>query len=242
MFDLPWWGYIVVILITTHITVVGVTLYLHRALTHKSITVHPIVSHFFRFWLWLTTGMIAKQWAAVHRKHHQEVDAVEDPHSPHFFGIWKVLFQGVVLYREAGAKMSVMKLARDIEDDWLDTHLYTPYNFVGLYFLGLIYIVLFGWTGVLMTAVHFLWIPFWAAGVINGIGHYWGYRNYNTPDKSKNVLPFAIFLGGEELHNNHHEDPMSAKFSKKWFELDVCWLYIKVLQTLNLATIRKTNV
>lgn len=227
--------------ITTHITVVGVTLYLHRSLTHKSVTLHPLVSHFFRFWLWLTTGMISKQWAAVHRKHHQAVDTPDDPHSPHYYGIWKVLFNGVSLYREAGSKLSVMKLSRDIKDDWIEKNVYTPYNFTGLFVLGLIYVALFGWIGLLMTAIHFLWIPFWAAGVVNGIGHYNGYRNFNTNDQSKNIIPFGILLGGEELHNNHHQDPMSPKFSVKWFEFDVCWLYIKILKALKLADIRNSD-
>lgn len=241
MFDLPIWGYIAVLAITTHITVAGVTLFLHRSATHRSITLHPSVSHFFRFWLWMTTGMITKQWVAVHRRHHATVDTSSDPHSPQFFGIWTVLFRGVHLYRLAGASMEVMRYARDIEEDWLELNVYTPRNFWGLFLLAFIYIGLFGWVGVAMTAIHFLWIPFWAAGVVNGIGHYVGYRNFDTADQSRNFWPVGVLLCGEELHNNHHHDPMSPKFSVKWFEFDVCWLYIKMLKRLGLATLRNDN-
>lgn len=229
---------IIYTLVLTHITIVAVTCFLHRSQAHKSVTFNPIVSHFFRLWLWLTTGMITKQWVAIHRKHHSATDKEGDPHSPHVYGILNILLRGVYYYYLSGknAKM-VVSFGRDTPDDWIERKLYTPYNYVGVVIMLAINLLIFGWMGIVIWAAQMLWIPFWAAGVINGLGHWWGYKNGTTKDHSTNLIPWAIWIGGEELHNNHHMTPASAKLSKRWFEFDMGWFYIKTLSLLGLATV-----
>lgn len=228
-------------LIMTHITILCVTLYLHRSQTHLSVTFNPVVSHFMRFWLWLTTAMVTKQWVAIHRKHHQYSDTEGDPHSPKLFGIKNILFRGVYYYYLA-AKDARMTLSygKGTPDDWIEKNVYTKYNYAGVSLMLLIDILLFGWIGAIVWLVQMLWIPFWAAGVINGIGHWFGYRNGETRDNSRNIFPLGVWIGGEELHNNHHLNPASAKLSKRWFEFDIGWFWIKVLVYLKLAKINRT--
>ena len=225
-------------LVMTHITIVCVTLYLHRSQAHKSVEFHPVVAHFMRFWLWLTTGMITKEWVAIHRKHHQKSDTAEDPHSPQIYGIKRVLFGGAFLYVKAKQDPEVMKLGIGTPDDWMENEVYTPHPYGGILLMLVIDLVLFGWPGLLIWGIQMVWIPFWAAGFINGIGHWWGYRNTKTDDYSTNISPWGIIIGGEELHNNHHGDGTSAKFSKNWYEFDIGWFYIKVLEKFNLAKLR----
>ena len=240
LIEMPWWGYVLATLGLTHITIVSVTLYLHRAQAHRALDLHPAVSHFFRFWLWITTGMVTKEWVAIHRKHHAKVETPEDPHSPHVVGIGKVMREGVELYRAAAADQSIMeKYGKGTPDDWLERHVYGKYHILGVSLLLITYVALFGPIGLTMWAVHMLWIPFWAAGVINGLGHYWGYRNFEPHDGSTNVSPVGILIGGEELHNNHHAFPSSAKFSMKRWEFDIGWMYIRILSALGLATVRR---
>jgi stearoyl-CoA desaturase (delta-9 desaturase) len=240
-FDLPWWGYVLVGLVLVQITIAGVTLYLHRCQAHRALELHPIVSHFFRFWLWMTTGMITKEWAAIHRKHHAKCETEEDPHSPRIHGINKILWTGVVLYVKESHKADVMdKYGHSTPTDWLERNVYTPMNKWGIVLLAVLNIYLFGLIpGLLIYGVQVAWIPFWAAGVINGVGHYFGYRNFNTDDDSTNIVPWAAWIGGEELHNNHHAYPTSAKFSMRWYEFDLGWMYIRILRALGLATVRK---
>jgi stearoyl-CoA desaturase (delta-9 desaturase) len=240
VFDLPWWGYAIVALSLTHVTIVAVTLFLHRHQAHRALDFHPVVSHFFRFWLWLTTGMVTKEWAAVHRKHHATCDTPEDPHSPQIYGINRVLWGGVFLYvKEANRRDTIERYGRGTPDDWIERNLYSRFQVLGLTSMGVVNVVLFGVVpGVLILVTQIIWIPFWAAGVINGIGHYWGYRNWPSPDWSTNIAPWGILIGGEELHNNHHAYPTSAKLSNKWFELDIGWAYIRVLEALGLANVK----
>ena len=223
----------------THITIVSVTLYLHRGQAHRGIEFHPILSHFMRFWLWLTTGMITKQWVAIHRKHHKDTDISGDPHSPHVYGIWNILFKGVRYYYLAGknAKM-ISSFGAGTPDDWIERKVYTPYPWLGITLMLILDLVLFGWWGILVWAVQMIWIPFWAAGVINGLGHWWGYRNTNTDDRSTNIIPWAIWIGGEELHNNHHARPASPKLSSKWWEVDIGWMYLCIFKFLRLVKIK----
>ena len=226
-------------LITTHITIACVTLYLHRSQAHKSVEFHPVISHFMRFWLWLTTGMITQQWVAVHRKHHRYSDRAGDPHSPWVYGIWKVLSQGAWLYNEASKdKDMVSTYGRGTPADWLEHNIYQPHSRLGLGILLLLNITLFGWVGALIWGIQMIWIPFWAAGVINGLGHWWGYRNGETRDLSHNLVPWGIVIGGEELHNNHHLNPASARLSQQWWEFDIGWLYIRLLSTIGLAQVK----
>lgn len=240
LIELPWWGYIIVILALTQMTVLSVTLYLHRCQAHRSLTLHPVASHFFRFWLWLTTGMVTKEWTAIHRKHHARVETAEDPHSPQVKGIKKVFFEGAELYKlEAKNKETLEKFGEGTPDDWIERHLYSRFNVLGISLLFIIDVVLFGTLGITIWAVHMMWIPLFAAGVVNGIGHYWGYRNFECKDASRNIVPFGIFLGGEELHNNHHGFGTSAKFSHKWWEVDLGWGVIRGLQILGLARPRR---
>ena len=242
LMNLPWWGVVVATLLFTHITIVGVTIFLHRAQAHRALELHPAVSHFFRFWLWLTTGMATKGWVAVHRKHHAKCETPEDPHSPQILGIRKVLWQGVEVYRlEANKPETLQRYGHGTPDDWLEWNLYTHPNGhnLGIVLMLLLDLLLFGVVGLSVWAVQMVWIPFWAAGVINGIGHYWGYRNYEPKDASTNIVPWGVIIGGEELHNNHHAFPSSAKFSSRWWEFDVGWLYIRLLQALGLAHIKK---
>ena len=229
-------------LILTHITIVCVTLYLHRGMTHRGIEFHPILSHFMRFWLWLTTGMITKQWVAVHRKHHQYSDKEEDPHSPQHIPFFTVLFLGWLLYMlETRYKQFVNAYTKDIEEDWIEKNLYTRFNWLGIFIMLGINILLFGWVGLAIWVIQMIWIPFWAAGVINGVGHYWGYRNGETKDHSRNISPWGIVIGGEELHNNHHLDPANPKLSKKVWELDIGWMWLKVFNTLGLARVKNVD-
>lgn len=238
--DLPWWGYIVVTLALTHVTIASVTIFLHRAQAHRALDIHPLVSHFFRFWLWLTTGMITRQWVGIHRKHHARCETPEDPHSPQVLGLAKVLWQGAELYKAAAKNQDTLdRYGHGTPDDWLERRLYTPHNFAGIVLMLVLDVVLFGPIGITIWAVQMLWIPFFAAGVINGVGHYWGYRNYACEDASTNILPWGILIGGEELHNNHHAYGSSAKLSSRWYEFDIGWLYIRLLEILGLARVKK---
>jgi stearoyl-CoA desaturase (delta-9 desaturase) len=230
---------IIFTLIVTHITIIAVTLYLHRGQTHLGIIFNPIVAHFFRFWLWLTTGMVTKQWVAIHRKHHMMTDQVGDPHSPQQKGILKVLFGGAFLYNTASKdEVMVQSFGKGTPDDWIEKNLYSKHSRLGIVIMLLIDLFLFGWTGLIVWGVQMIWIPLWAAGVINGLGHWWGYRNGITKDSSCNISPWGIIVGGEELHNNHHLDPANPKLSKRWFEFDVGYFYLKILSLLNLAKIK----
>jgi stearoyl-CoA desaturase (delta-9 desaturase) len=236
----PWWGYIIVALIFTHITIVAVTLYLHRYQAHRALEIHPVISHFFRFWLWLTTGMVTKEWAAVHRKHHAKVETPDDPHSPRQFGIRTVMWQGAELYRKESKNLETTeKYGHGTPDDWLERNLYTRHSGKGLALMFVIDVALFGPIGITIWAIQMIWIPIFAAGIINGVGHYWGYRNYEVSDASTNIVPWGILIGGEELHNNHHTFGSSAKFSSKWWEFDIGWLYIQTMKALGLARVKK---
>jgi stearoyl-CoA desaturase (delta-9 desaturase) len=241
VFDLPWWGVALVTLGLTHITIAAVTIFLHRCQAHRALDLHPLPAHFFRFWLWLTTGMVTKEWAAIHRKHHAKCETPEDPHSPQIYGINRVLWGGVFLYvKEAYNRETLERYGHGTPDDWMERNVYTRYTLSGLTLMGLINVVLFGIVpGALVLLVQIAWIPFWAAGVINGIGHYWGYRNWQTADASTNIVPFGILIGGEELHNNHHAHATSAKLSNKWYEFDLGWFYIRILEVLGLARVKK---
>ncbi len=237
---LPWWGYVLVTLALTHVTIAAVTLFLHRSQAHRALDLHPAVAHFFRFWLWLTTGMVTRQWVAIHRKHHARCETPEDPHSPQIKGIGKVFWQGAELYREAAAdRRLVERYGRGTPDDWLERRLYTPHHNLGIVLMLAVDGVLFGPIGITIWAVQMIWIPLFAAGVINGIGHWWGYRNFESPDAATNIVPWGILIGGEELHNNHHAYPSSAKLSSRWWEFDLGWAYIRVLCALGLARVRR---
>ena len=237
---LPWWGYIVAALTLTHITIASVTIYLHRHQAHRALDLHPVISHFFRFWLWLTTGMVTKEWTAIHRKHHAKVESPDDPHSPQRVGIRSVMWQGTELYRkEAKNRETLGKYGHGTPDDWLERHVYTGHSALGIALMFLIDVALFGPIGITIWATQMIWIPIFAAGIINGVGHYWGYRNYEVADASTNIVPWGILIGGEELHNNHHTFGSSAKFSSKWWELDIGWLYIRLMKILRLARVKK---
>ncbi len=238
--DLPWWGYVVVALALTHVTIAAVTIFLHRGQAHRALDLHPVIAHFFRFWLWLTTGMVTKEWVAIHRKHHAKVETDEDPHSPQTRGIETVMWQGAELYRaESKNQETLDKYGLGTPDDWLERNLYDRFSWQGVGLMLAINLVLFGPIGATIWAVQMMWIPFFAAGVVNGIGHYWGYRNFAAADASKNIVPWGILIGGEELHNNHHAYGTSAKFSSRWWEFDLGWMYIRTLAALKLATVRK---
>ncbi len=240
LIDLPWWGYVVVTLALTHITIASVTIFLHRAQAHRALDLHPLVSHFFRFWLWFTTATVTKAWVAIHRKHHAKCETPEDPHSPQIFGIKKVLWQGAELYRaEAKVQATLDRYGHGTPDDWLERNLYTPHTFTGIFILLALQLVLFGPIGLTIWAVQMIWIPFFAAGVINGIGHFWGYRNFACEDASTNIVPWGILVGGEELHNNHHAYGSSAKLSNRWYEFDIGWAYIRTLELFGLASVKK---
>ena len=238
--DLPWWGYVVVTLVLTHITIASVTIYLHRSQAHRGLELHPIASHFFRFWLWLTTGMVTKEWVAIHRKHHAKVETVDDPHSPQVRGIRKVLLEGTELYRaEASNTETLAKYGHGTPDDWIERNVYTGCETLGVAAMLVINFVLFGAIGITIWALQMLWIPVMAAGIINGLGHYSGYRNFACNDASTNIVPWGILIGGEELHNNHHAYASSAKLSSRWYEVDIGWMYIRILQSLGLADVKK---
>jgi stearoyl-CoA desaturase (delta-9 desaturase) len=241
IFDLPWWAHLLIALALTHTTIVAVTIFLHRHQTHRALDLHPAVSHFFRFWLWLTTGMLTREWVAIHRKHHARVETSEDPHSPQIHGIGRVLGAGVLLYvSETRNRDTIEKFGHGTPNDWIETHLYTRCPICGVVFMAIADVVAFGiGPGSLIFAVQMIWIPFWAAGVINGIGHYWGYRNFPVEDASTNIVPWGVLIGGEEFHNNHHAYPTSAKLSSTWYEFDIGWTYIRLLETLGLARVRR---
>lgn len=234
------WAILAYLLVTTHITIVSVTLYLHRAQAHRALDLHPAVSHFFRFWLWLTTGMVTKEWVAIHRKHHAKCETEEDPHSPQTRGLKALLLTGVELYRaEAKNQETLAKYGHGTPNDWMENKVYTKLGIHGIGAVLIFNLLMFGGWGAAIWAAQMLWIPIWATGVINGIGHYWGYRNFESPDAATNVSPIGIIVGGEELHNNHHTFPTSAKFSVKKGEFDIGWMYIRILQTFGLAKPRK---
>ncbi len=240
--DLSWWHYIIVTLILTHITIASVTLFLHRSQTHRAIKLHPIISHFFRFWLWLTTSIVTKEWVAIHRKHHAKCETKDDPHSPIIHGIKKVLWQGAELYRiEAYKQETLDDYGHNTPNDWLERNVYSHRLFkkVGIVLMFIIDIVLFGPIGITIWAIQMAWIPFTAAGLINGAGHYYGYRNFEVSNAATNFMPLGILIGGEEHHNNHHAFASSAKFSVKWFEFDIGWMYIKILSAFGLCTVKK---
>ena len=242
LLDLPWWGYVLAALGLTHITIASVTIFLHRNQAHRALDLHPVVSHFFRFWLWLTTGMVTKEWAAIHRKHHAKCETVDDPHSPQVHGINRVLWLGVFLYvKESYNKETTERYGHGTPDDWIEHNLYSRFATTGVVLLLATDMFLFGVVpGALIWATQIAWIPFWAAGVINGVGHFFGYRNYDdVPDASKNIVPWGILIGGEELHNNHHAFASSARLSNKWYEFDIGWFYICILNALGLATVKK---
>ena len=234
------WQILVFTLAVTHVTIAAVTIFLHRCQAHRALELHAIPSHFFRFWLWMTTGMVTKEWAAIHRKHHAKCETIEDPHSPVALGIEKVLFEGAELYRmEAKNRETIEKYGHGTPDDWIERHVYTKHSALGVSLMLVIDVMLFGVLGLTVWAIQMAWIPVTAAGVINGIGHFWGYRNYDCKDASTNIIPLGILIGGEELHNNHHTFGTSAKLSAKWFEFDIGWLYISILSFLGLAKVKK---
>ena len=240
LIDLPWWGYALVALGLTHVTIAAVTIFLHRSQAHRAVDLHPVVSHFFRFWLWLTTGMVTKEWVAIHRKHHAKCETAEDPHSPQTRGIRKVFWQGAELYREEAKNQETLaKYGHGTPDDWIERKLYSRHSALGVSLMLVANLILFGPIGLTIWAVQMIWIPLTAAGIINGIGHYWGYRNFACEDASTNILPWGILIGGEELHNNHHAYGSSARLSNKWYEFDIGWLYIKLLGYAGLAKVRK---
>lgn len=234
---LSFWGLVAVTLILTHITIVSVTIYLHRYSSHRSLSLHPALKHFFRGWLWLTTGMITKEWTAIHRKHHAKCETADDPHSPVVMGIGEIFWRGAEAYRDATAdRESIDRYGSGCPDDWLERNVYAN-NFVGIGLMAVIDVALFGVAGLTVWAVQMLWIPVFAAGVINGIGHWWGYRNFECPDAARNIVPWGILIGGEELHNNHHTYPNSAKLSQKPFEFDLGWGWIRLFETFGLAKV-----
>jgi len=240
IFELPWWGYVAVTLGLTHITIASVTIYLHRHSAHRGLDLHPIVSHFFRFWLWMTTGMETKEWTAVHRKHHARCETAEDPHSPQILGLNKILFEGADLYkREAKNLETLEKFGQGTPDDWMERNVYTRHSVAGIALMMIVNFTLFGFIGITIWAIQMMWIPIFAAGIINGVGHFWGYRNFQAEDASRNILPWGILIGGEELHNNHHAYPSSAQLSNKWWEFDIGWMYIRLLEMAGLAHVKK---
>jgi len=240
LFPMPWWGYIVLAFALTHVTIAAVTIFLHRTQAHRGLELNPVISHFFRFWLWLTTGMVTKEWVAIHRKHHAFVETPDDPHSPQTRGIRTVLLQGTELYRaEAKNQETLEKYGAGTPDDWLERNVYSRFSWEGVGLMLVLNVLLFGPIGLSIWAIQMMWIPVTAAGIINGLGHFWGYRNFSTEDASTNIIPWGIVIGGEELHNNHHAYGTSAKLSSQWYELDLGWAYIRGLEMLGLAKVRK---
>ena len=236
-----WWQIVLIMLALTHVTIASVTIFLHRAQAHRALELHAIPSHFFRLWLWLTTGMVTKEWVAIHRKHHAKCETVDDPHSPVTHGIKKVLLEGGELYRaESKNAETLAKYGQGTPDDWLERNVYARHSVLGVSIMLVIDVLLFGAIGVTVWAVQMLWIPVTAAGIINGLGHWWGYRNFEAADASTNISPWGIVIGGEELHNNHHTYPTSAKLSVKPYEFDIAWGYIRALELMGLAKVRKT--
>jgi stearoyl-CoA desaturase (delta-9 desaturase) len=241
LWDLAGWQIVLFTLALTHVTIASVTIFLHRHQAHRALDLHPIASHFFRFWLWFSTGTVTREWTAVHRKHHAKCEQQGDPHSPVVFGIKKVFWQGYELYKaECGNTETVQRFGHNTPNDWLERQLYSRFAWQGVALMLVLDLALFGVIGLTVWAVQMLWIPVTAAGIINGIGHWWGYRNFESADASTNVSPWGLLIGGEELHNNHHTYPTSAKLSVKPYEFDIGWAYIRVLQSLRLATVKKT--
>jgi stearoyl-CoA desaturase (delta-9 desaturase) len=239
--DATWWQVVIVMLVFTHVTIASVTIFLHRAQAHRALDLHPLPAHFFRLWLWLTTGMVTKEWVAIHRKHHAKCETPDDPHSPQTRGIKTVLLTGSELYRaEAKVQDTLEKYGHNTPDDWIERNLYSRFSWQGVGVMLLVNVLLFGAIGVTIWAVQMIWIPITAAGIINGLGHWWGYRNFEASDASTNISPWGVLIGGEELHNNHHTYPTSAKLSVKPFEFDIGWAYIRALEIMGLATVRKT--
>lgn len=240
LLDLPWWGFIVALLALTHITIIAVTVYLHRHQAHRALDLHPVVAHFFRFWLWLTTAMVTAEWVAVHRKHHARCETEEDPHSPRVFGLKAILLEGAEYYQRAAADAdTVRRWGKGTPDDWIERNLYSKHPNWGPTLMALIDLALFGLAGITIWAIQMLWIPFWAAGVINGVGHAIGYRNFEPKDASTNIVPLGVIVGGEELHNNHHAYPSSARFSVRSWEFDLGWGYIRLMEMLGLARVKR---
>lgn len=240
LWNLTWWQIVLYTLVTTHITIVAVTVFLHRAQAHRAMDLHPIPSHFFRFWLWIGTGMVTREWVAIHRKHHAKCETEDDPHSPQTRGIDTVMWRGAELYRaEAKNKETIAKFSHGTPNDWVENNLYSRFGWQGVGLMLILDLALFGGLGATVWAVQMLWIPIWAAGVVNGLGHYWGYRNFEAPDASTNLSPWGIIIGGEELHNNHHTYPTSAKFSVKKYEFDIGWVYISLMQKIGWAKVKK---
>ncbi|MGD8559079.1 MAG: fatty acid desaturase [Gammaproteobacteria bacterium] len=240
--NFSWWEVLVALLVMTHITIAGVTIFLHRHQAHRSVELHPVVSHFFRFWLWLTTGMVTKQWVAIHRKHHAKCETPEDPHSPQTRGLKTVLWRGAELYRaEAENEETLRNYGHGTPNDWLENNVYSRFPLLGIILMAIIDLMLFGVIGITVFAIQMIWIPFWAAGIINGIGHYWGYRSFETRDAARNIMPIGIIIGGEEFHNNHHAYASSARLSYKWWEFDIGWFYIRCLQLLGLSKVRTVS-
>jgi stearoyl-CoA desaturase (delta-9 desaturase) len=240
IFDLPWWGYVLYTLATTHVTIAAVTIYLHRHQAHRALELHGIASHFFRFWLWLTTGMVTREWTAIHRKHHAKCETAEDPHSPQRVGIRKVLLEGAELYRAESVNLHTLeRYGHGTPDDWIERHLYSRFSVLGISLLLVAEVALFGLIGITIWALQMIWIPFMAAGVINGVGHYWGYRTFEPSDASRNIVPWGILIGGEELHNNHHAHVTSARLSSRKYEFDIGWMYIRLLEAAGLARVKR---
>ncbi len=241
LFDLAWWQIVLITLLLTHITIASVTIYLHRHAAHRALALHPIPPHFFRLRLWMTTGQVTKEWTAIHRKHHAKCEREGDPHSPVVYGIETVFWKGAELYRaEAKNKETLERYGHNTPNDWIERHVYTGRSALGVSLMLIIDVLLFGFAGLTVWAVQMAWIPITAAGIINGIGHWWGYRNFEAQDASTNISPWGIIIGGEELHNNHHTYPTSAKLSVKPYEFDIGWMYITILSKLGLATVKKT--
>jgi stearoyl-CoA desaturase (Delta-9 desaturase) len=241
LWDLAWWQIVLCMLAMTHVTMISVTVFLHRHQAHRALDLHPIASHFFRFWLWLTTGQVTKEWASIHRKHHAKCEQADDPHSPHVYGIKTVLLQGAELYRtESKNKETMARYGHGTPDDWIERNLYTRFSWQGVGLMMIIDLTLFGAAGLAVWAVQMAWTPITAAGIINGAAHYWGYRNFEAPDQSRNISPWGIIIAGEELHNNHHTYPTSAKLSVKPYEFDIGWMYITIMQSVGLAKVKKT--
>jgi stearoyl-CoA desaturase (Delta-9 desaturase) len=236
-----WWQIVLITLVLTHITIASVTIFLHRSQAHRSLDLHAAPAHFFRFWLWLATGQVTKEWVAIHRKHHAKCETADDPHSPYTHGIKTVLTRGAELYRaEAKVQETKDKYGHGTPADWIERNLYSRFTWQGVGLMLIIDVALFGAVGLTVWAVQMAWIPVTAAGIINGLGHWWGYRNFEAQDGSTNLTPWGILIGGEELHNNHHTYPTSAKFSVKPYEFDISWGYIRAMEMVGLAKVRKT--
>jgi len=238
--NLPIWAYIAITLGLTHVTIASITIFLHRHQAHRALDLHPLVSHFFRLWLWMTTGIVTREWVAIHRKHHARVETAEDPHSPQQYGIRKVLLEGAELYRsEARNAQTLRQFGHETPDDWLERRIYSGHSYSGIVVMLIINLLMFGFAGITIWAVQMAWSPVFAAGIINGAGHWWGYRNFEPADASTNIFPIGVLIGGEELHNNHHAFASSARFSSRWYEFDMGWMYICLLQAFGLARVRK---